>query len=176
MQPIASRVVIIIWKGPTTLKYDIKRRIRLSLLITKSQHVQMEMRIIFQSSLLFSFTFEKTKLFRKISWKLGAGWMTCSIALVYLTAGSRLIRRLGRETAAVSYSSFTRRLVFCWSYKKGGGLGQQVIAAAVDPLILFFFSCPFGNFVFRRENKYLSQFITRHTVNYYYQQRLSEGP
>jgi hypothetical protein len=74
--------------------------------------------------------------------------MTCSVALVYLTTGLRLIRRWGRETAAVSYSSFTHHhtlpdaLCFVGPTKRGGGLGQQVIAAAVDPLIFRFLVVP----------------------------------
>jgi hypothetical protein len=68
--------------------------------------------------------------------------MTCSVALVYLTTGLRLIRRWGRETAAV----YTRRspdaLCFVGPTKRGGGLGQQVIAAAVDPLIFRFLVVP----------------------------------
>jgi hypothetical protein len=90
--------------------------------------------------------------------------MTCSVALVYLTTGPRLIRRLGRETAAVSYSSFTHHhtlpdaLCFVgYSTKRAEDWDNKL---SLPPSILWFF-------VFRRENKYLSQFITRHTVFYH---------
>ena len=109
----------------------------------------MEMRIvIFQSSLLFSFTFEKTKWFRKISWKLGAGWMTCSVALVYLTTGPRLIGRWGeRNGRCILYSSFTHHhtlpdaLCFVGPTKRAEDWDNKL---SLPPSILwfFFFSCP----------------------------------